>query len=161
MGRDQRAIRLNPEKEKHFPRLKSADYEITSQEDPAYNCIAYAANDLTRVWDCPPFPVPGYFWPRGASRGNDLGSLVSAFEAIGFEKCETGVLEDGFEKIVLYENEHGEWEHAAKQLEDGQWSSKLGQLEDIRHASVVDVGGSDYGEPIQFMRRKVGKNPAY
>jgi hypothetical protein len=138
-----------------FPRLAGADCEKTSEESRLYNCIAHAADDQSRKWDCPPMPVPGYYWPPGAKTGNELDALVSAFESIGYNLCDNPGLEEGYEKVVLYTDRDGLWTHAAKQREvDGHWSSKLGDLIDIRHASADDVGGPAYGEPVCYMKRK-------
>lgn len=125
---------------------------MTSLETDQYNCIAHAADDISQKWDCPPVPTPGFYWPRGAARGDELAALVSAFEQIGYEVCGDGSLEEGIEKVALYA-EDGDWQHAAKQRPDGHWSSKLGDWEDIRHATVMDVG-EEYGAPCCFMKRK-------
>jgi hypothetical protein len=143
MGEGERVRRLTPQQEAVFPRLPESDYEVTSEATTLYNCVAYAADDMLRKWDCPPFPQPAYYWPPGAKRGQDLVALQSAFEAIGYVICESGELEEGFDKVALYSDAGGEWQHAAKQDEFGQWSSKLGDWEDVRHATVESVGGSD------------------
>jgi hypothetical protein len=160
MGTGQGLQRLTNKKEACFPLLAKADYEVTSEETMdctkvQYNCIAHAAGDQTRKWACPPIPIPGYFWPKGAIYGDGIDALVSAYETIGYEICDNGSLESGFEKIAVYVDRNGEWTHAAKQRTDGHWSSKLGDWEDIRHASVMDVGNSCYGTLHCYMRRKI------
>jgi hypothetical protein len=139
--------------------LAAAGYEITSEATPSYNCIAWAAGDPTRWWECGedgPIDEPGVYWPEGAKSGFGLEALISAYEAIGYELCPAGgpEPEEGYEKVALYA-EDGEWRHAAKLLEDGRWSSKLGDLEDVSHNSPEDVCGPFNGELACFMRRAV------
>ncbi len=146
--------KLSPEREKHFPNLPDAGYQVTSHESTRYNCIAYAAGDLQNKWD--PLPLdPGYYWPPGANRGMSIDCLSSAFEAIGYQKCLDGQLEQGYEKVALYVDPQGEWSHAAIQLQDGHWSSKLGIWEDIRHPTPHAVNGPGYGQIFQYMKRKI------
>ncbi len=102
----------------------------------------------------PSRPAAGVLLAAGAHRGQDLAALRSAFEAIGYETCESREFEEGYDKVALYVDASGEWQHAAKQVELGQWSSKLGDWEDIRHATPESIGGSDYGEAVCFMRRR-------
>ena len=44
------------------------------------------------------------YWTESAARSAAIASLEEAFAAIGFEPCDGGGVEPGFEKIVLYEN---------------------------------------------------------
>jgi hypothetical protein len=97
----------------------------------------------------------GYYWPPGAVIGDAIDALVSAFRTQGYQICESGVSEPGFEKIVLYADALGMWTHAAKQLPDGRWSSKLGDAEDLAHSTPQGVAGPVYGQPIHFMKRPV------
>lgn len=144
--------RLSPEDESRFPNLSTVGYRVKSHPDTTYNCVAYAAGDKTRKWDSAEMPVPGYYWPAGASRGDGVESLRSAFEAIGYEVCVGGDREDGFEKVALYVDNEGYWTHAAHQDGRGQWSSKLGDMEDIIHRTPDCFGGA-YGNVVYFMRR--------
>jgi hypothetical protein len=80
--------------------------------------------------------------------------LVGAFKSLGYQTCDDGSLEAGFEKIALYAIGMM-YTHVARQLADGQWTSKLGQLEDITHESPAVIEGSDYGEVLQYIRRAV------
>src|SRR5262245_42939668 len=123
MGAPERSPeRLSVEDEACFPQLYKSGYRIVSEKDPTYNCVAFAAGDKSRKWDCSMIPLPGYYWPPGASRGRDPDSLRSAFEAINYELCDTGWgLEPGYEKVALYVNGHGRWTHAAHQESNGEW----------------------------------------
>lgn len=157
MGKSEGVRHLNSEREAAFPNLASSDYEVTSTETTQYNCIAHAADDHERKWDCAPFPIPGYYWPRGAMRGDGLDALISAFETLGYTVCDSDKPEPGVDKVALYIDGHGEWAHAAKQRDDGHWSSKLGDWEDIRHASVTALEKSVYGTAVRFMERPATK----
>lgn len=154
MGQDEGLPeRLSVEIEAHFPNLVESGYFVTSAHSELYNCIAYAAGDETKKWDCGMLPVPGYYWPPGAKRGKYVDALISAFESIGFEQCTNGDLESGYQKVVLYADADGAWTHAAKQLPDGAWSSKIGSCEDIRHLTPYALCSCDYGSVWHYMRR--------
>lgn len=153
--------RLPPEEERKFPNLLASGYKVTSDRDPRYNCIAYAADDVTQKWDCSSLPLPGYYWPPGAHRGDGPESLRSCFEAIGYERCTTANPEPGFEKVALYIDSDGFWSHAAKLDDDGnQWASRLGLSFDIRHNSPHCFGGSEYGNVVFYMKRPLGGSNA-
>jgi hypothetical protein len=85
MGKKKRLPRRLPKNyNQAFPYLK--DYVITSEETPTYNCVAFAAGDVTRWWEPLPVPLPGYHWPLGAIRedGNeDVEALRRCFAEIG------------------------------------------------------------------------------
>lgn len=153
MGPGQRLPeRLSPAREKTFPNLSHAAYQVTSAESHRYNCIAYASDDETRKWD-PLVFIPGYFWPDTAIRGHTLDCLISAFSAQQYEVCANGDVEPEFEKVALYVDNDGMWSHVAKQLEDGSWKSKLGNWEDIKHPTLDAISGGDYGRVQCYMRR--------
>jgi hypothetical protein len=130
-----------------FPLLTDENFEITSPSTIKYNCIAWAANAMDRWWQ------PGVYWPVESSRDDHgIGNLVQAFRSLGFEECDNGSLEVGFEKLAFY-GSGLMYTHAARQLSDGRWTSKLGQLEDIIHTTVEAISGADYGEVLQYMKR--------
>jgi hypothetical protein len=138
---------LPPELEAKFPGLAEA-YEQTSSADPSYNCIGFAAGDNDVWWE----PVLGAYWPRRIPREYSLAALQAAFATIGYRLCASGDLEVGVEKIAIYANEAGTYEHAARQLEDGFWTSKIGRNEDIRHG-LLQLEGKEYGKVVAFMSR--------
>ena len=132
-----------------FPKLTTENHEITSPRTIRYNCIAWAAHNTERWWQ------PGVFWPVDSSReDHGIGNIVAAFQSLGFEECDDGALEEGFEKLALYGSAMM-YTHVARQLPDGRWTSKLGQLEDITHATTEVIEGGDYGEVVQYMKRRV------
>lgn len=134
-----------------FPALVAAGYEVTSEPDPEYNCIAYAAGETDRWWAH--LDEPGYYWPEYASRTPHIRSLVEVFAGLGYELCAEAGYEAGYQKVALYAKD-GEWKHAATQLPNGDWSSKLGPDEDIRHRTPESLAGDDYGQVHCLMRRK-------
>lgn len=148
--------RLDASDEAIFPDLNATDYRVSSPKDPAYNCVAFAAGDTTRKWSPTLIPVPGYYWPPGADDGDGPEALQSCFEQIGYQLCEDGVPEEGYEKVALYADADGLWSHAAKLEENGEWTSKLGEIEDIRHRSEHCFANSIYGNLVHYMRRKKG-----
>ena len=82
-----------------------------------------------------------------------LAAYIAAFGTLGYERCADGALEEGFEKVAIYESRSGYVVHVARQLPTGRWTSKLGGLEDIEHASPVELEGREYGFVVQYMRR--------
>jgi hypothetical protein len=136
-----------------FPRLTPTNFQVTSPATTDYNCIAWAAGDTGHWWE------PGRYWPIPVGR-DDIGiaALEAAFRQVGFEPCESEVMEPGFEKVALYAESGLLYTHAARQLATGRWTSKLGGAEDIEHDTPNDVAGGVYGEVVQFMRRPI-KSP--
>jgi hypothetical protein len=124
------------------------NYAITSEQTPIYNCIAWAAGVDTVWWD----PAPGYVWPVGALREYSVAALISVYKVLGFEICQGGEVEQGWDKIAVYGDNH-RWTHAARQLPSGKWTSKLGELEDIEHATPHCLAKGEYGNVICLMKR--------
>lgn len=135
-----------------FRRLRESEFEITSPEDPRYNCVAWAADDVRRWWW--PAESPFAFWPPTVKRDESISSFVDAFGTLGYELADSGAHEAGFEKVAIFASTDRVPTHMARQLADGSWTSKVGRLEDIAHIDVDGVGGSDYGEVAAFLRRR-------
>ena len=136
--------------DKLFPQLESEGYEVTSEPDYEYNCVAYAAGETDRWWSH--LEENGYYWPDYASRTGFIQSLVEVFTGLGYEPCSDANAESGFRKVALY-SKQGDWTHVAVQLPDGHWHSKLGLGEDIRHRMPESLTGESYGEVHCIMRR--------
>ena len=134
-----------------FPRLARGNFRVTSPKDSAYNCVAWAAGATGAWWD----HLDGY-WPENVKRGGSITAYVDVFVSLGFEQCATPEYEPGFEKVAVFGN-GGQFTHAARQLPSGLWTSKLGSLEDIEHQDLDSVSIPDYGRPVQFLRRAVGR----
>ena len=135
----------------YLPHLAAEGYQVTSEPNDDYNCIAYAAGETDRWWS----HITGadYFWPEHASHTPSIQSLIEAFAGLGYELCADGGNEPGLSKIALYADWQGDWTHAAVQLPDGGWSSKLGLYEDIRHRAPESLDADSYGDVHCFMRR--------
>jgi len=138
-----------------FPKLTVATCEITSPAKKGYNCIAWAAGNNTRNWW--PAPEPFAFWPAGVPREVTFDAFIKAYRTLGYELCDSGLLEPGREKIAIFGNLNPdgllEPTHAALQLVSGEWTSKLGKLEDIRHVTLDNVEGRMYGTAMFYMAR--------
>jgi hypothetical protein len=139
-----------------FDALTNDNHSIESPVDEQYNCIAYAFYGDQA--DCWMWPHEEATWPEGIRREYDTESLVELFRSTGYDVCDSGQLEDGYEKIAIYEN-LGKPTHAARQLPSGRWASKLGDLEDIEHARAEDVEGRLYVKVALYMRRPRGSRP--
>jgi len=141
--------------EQSFPRLKTGEWQITSEADKRYNCIAFAVHDTRQFWDASLVGIRGYYWPPGVQRDDNLNSWVRAFEMNSYKVCESGSPESGVEKIAIYVDDSGAPQHVARQLPDGTWTSKLGKEEDIRHSLLETLEGDLYGKVMVFMMRRI------
>lgn len=134
----------------------SEGVELTSDRDPAYNCVAWAAEgDTTRWWQDLGFDLGGYYWPphlRGPESGTVVG-WIHLFRSLGYSVCDSAELERGYEKIAIYIQKDATVEHVARQLETGAWTSKLGQWEDITHPTPDDLCGVLYGRVGPVIKR--------
>jgi hypothetical protein len=72
----------------------------------------------------------------------------------GYTKCDTGEQEIGYEKVAIYEHPVFDVQHAARQLQNGRWTSKIGEWEDISHRTPQCMECDDYGEVVQYMKRR-------
>ena len=133
-----------------FPNLPSEGFEIIDQPSVRYNCIAYAAGDTTDWWE----HDGRRYWPPHATRSNSIASLREVFAGLDFEQCDDSRLEDGYQKVALYED-HGIWTHAAVQMPNGAWRSKMGEGPIIEHRSPESLAGGIYGDPTIFMRKSI------
>lgn len=135
-----------------FPNLKSRGYRITSPATPAYNCIAWAANDTQNWWW--PVALGGYFWPAGSPFSATVADFTETFSQVGYELSESETWEQGFEKLAIYADENGDPTHIARQLNSGTWTSKLGESEDIEHSDLADLEGDCYGRAVRILKRR-------
>ena len=93
--------------------------------------------------------------PEGISREESLASFIAAFALLGYEVATSAEHELTFEKVAILASSDGTPTHMARQLANGSWTSKLGSLEDIAHIDLHGVAGSDYGEVVAILRRRV------
>jgi hypothetical protein len=142
-----------PSKEE-FPNLRPGEWHQSSEPDPKYNCIAFAAGRTDVYWWPDPFPdLLNDYWPLGLSREESVDALAELYRSFGYEPCADAGLEVGYEKVAIYAN-GTEPTHAARQLIDGRWISKLGPQEDIEHDNLHCLSGPCYGQPVLFLRRQ-------
>lgn len=141
----------SPDLEHLFSRLGNSTYDVKSPKDIGYNCIAFAAGDDKRWWD--PSPFGKYYWPSSVPRDASVDSFLALFKTLGYETCDIGTFEAGFEKIALYAKRDIVM-HAAKQIGDEVWVSKLGRLEDIQH-ELLALDGPDYGSAVAFLKKVI------
>lgn len=140
--------------EQDYPGLVGTTYAKTSECDPDYNCVAWAAGENDRWWEPAP-PVLGYYWPPGAPLGGTVAALVETYRTVGFEPCGADDLEVGFENVAIYGGRSGEYTHAARRLPGGHWTSKLGPDADITHEHPDHLAGSEYGTVWCYMKRRL------
>jgi hypothetical protein len=144
------------------------DSHIHSEEDSTYNCVAFAISPYIQDTWWWPQNHPDAFWPQ-EDAGEELSSFLIVFEALGYEEIDINnvELEEGFEKIAIYQDGHGLPSHVARQIvEDtngnkGKWASKCGTSHDIIHSSLtsleddVNQGIERYGTVTRILRRIV------
>ncbi len=133
-----------------FPNLSSEDFEIVDEPSDLYNCIAYAVGDIAKPWD----PNGTRYWPPWAPRNDRIDSLIAVFAGLepAYEQCESSQVEDGYQKVALYEVQ-GQAKHAALQMPNGRWRSKMGRGPVIEHRSPESLSDGIYGDVHCFMRR--------
>ena len=135
--------------ERTFRNLPGSEYSITSPMDKRYNCIAWAAGDDSKWWE--PDIWGQCYWPEEVVRSYSLDAFKAVFELKGYEECENGNLEEGFEKVAIFAR-GSQFEHVAKQLDSGLWTSKLGDWEDIEH-QLRSLEEGIYGNAIIFLKK--------
>jgi len=140
-----------PELEAEFPGLLTTGYEVTSPQDPKYNCIAYAVGDVNHFWyDA---NVRGYYWPPDEPSADTLDGWLRVFAIHGYRETENDSLEGPYEKIAIYAGPEGP-EHVARQKASGAWTSKMGKGRDIDHASLAALEGKAFGKVVKIMKRQ-------
>jgi len=149
-----------------FPAVADWPINKTSEADGIYNCFAYVAGDTNIQWAPFVIPVPGYYWPTPVTQEqeNTIQPFLQGYKTLGFEGCEDGSIEEGYEKIVLYVDGNDVPRHAAIQRIGGMWQSKLGPDIDVSHsleslASHERFEWKGYGYPKYFMKRKKVLSP--
>ena len=131
-----------------FPNLRHEGFTVVDPPSDTYNCIAYAAGDTSQWWAY----ISDSYWPPCATRSELIASLLEVFAGLGYEQCDDSRIEDGYQKVALYETQ-GVWTHAAVQMPSGVWRSKMGEGPVIEHRSAESLSGGPYGDVHCFMRR--------
>lgn len=139
-----------------FPELEFQGPPSPSTQN--YNCVAYSLG-ITNQWWQPsgghplqPGTMDQPYW-HVADQDDDIGVYIEQFKVEGFEICQSLSFSPDFDLIALFDLE-GEFRHVSKQLSDALWTSKFGDWEDLIHP-LNPIKGIAYGEPNNFMRRKV------
>ena len=135
-----------------FPKLTAESCRVTSERDPGYNCIAWAAQITHQRWWPLENPEEAY-WPAGVPRIATLEAFQAAFETLAYSTYAPEEMKPGFEKVALFADINGVPTHAARQLANGRWTSKLGKAEDIEH-DLRDLEGDLYGTVALLMSRR-------
>src|SRR5258708_4178822 len=86
--------------ENAFPKLRDSAWQKTSEMDPRYNCIAWAAGQTQAKWW--PDPEGIGHWPPGVPRQETLEAFILAFESQGYIRDADVTYEEGFERIAIY-----------------------------------------------------------
>jgi hypothetical protein len=133
-----------------FPNLHGKVYQVTSAKSWSYNCVAWAAGDVTNRWW--PSEDDRDYWPAGVPCAELLSAFRDAFSTMGYVECDHEDREDGMEKVAIFADPRGTPLHMARQLASGRWTSKLGALEDIEH-DLRDLEGEQYGQIVLIMKR--------
>jgi len=133
-----------------FPNLRPEDYRITSPDDEAYNCIAWAAGKTDAWWQA----APGYYWPDEAPWNDLVESLIEVFKLLGYEVCDSDAFDPDYDKVAIYAKGDA-YEHAARQLPNGKWTSKLGKYKDIEHETLFGLTGAEYGAVVKVLQKRI------
>ena len=137
-----------------FPHLANSGVQATSPRTKNYNCIAWAAGETNKWW----WPRgPKSYWPSKAPRSLAVNTFITVFADRGYESCDDGDLQEGFEKVAIYA-ERGNVTHMARQLPSGQWTSKMGRGIDIEHETLEALEGGSYGAVVHYMRRVLSED---
>jgi hypothetical protein len=138
--------------ESQMPSLVGSNYEPQSNRNAGYNCFAWAIRDSEHFVE-PPGRPPWFRWRKDLPTWISLSNYVRFYELEGgFERCEDGSLEEGYEKIALFADGIVPM-HAARQLPCGRWTSKLGRGIDVVHDLETLDGAQDMGSLAVFMKR--------
>ena len=135
--------------ESTFPNLKPTDYEISSDKDRKYNCIAWAAGCSDKWWE--PDSMGTCYWPPGIQRKATLETFKAVFETLGYEECTNTKFESGFKKVAIFAKK-GHPTHASRQVDSCLWASKIGPHVDIEHPLEGLVG--DHFGSIECILKK-------
>jgi hypothetical protein len=137
-----------------FPQLGTDNrFKITSDDDPDYNCIAWAlVYDNQYIWPNN-LALDGIYWPNHLPRNETIETFIELFRFHGHEICDSAEVERGFRKIALYVDADMNCKHAARQKQNGLWYSKLGKENDIVHSTPESLEGQIYGRVHCIMKK--------
>ncbi len=142
--------------------VEEVDWDNASNPTRSYNCMGYVLGVLK--WWQPQDNREGvvrnrrYFWPNGIPHDESINGYVQAARTEGFEVCDTGEWEDGYEKITLFfksVDPEKPFTHATRLIAPNRAESKLGPDSDIPHAQDALDDLWFYGTGRVHMRRRI------
>lgn len=146
-----------------FENLVTGSFEKTSEVTGKYNCVSHTVYEQNLNW----WPIGGGFaekdryWPKEAPPRRTIQAFQQALRTRGYQPCDDGNLEPGYEKAALYVSEVPTIEdplnaptHIARQLPCGRWTSKLGGDIDIAHDTPERLVGATYGRVEMYLKRR-------
>lgn len=139
----------------YWPHLKEGEnFRFTSLKKRGFKCIWYALmlekGDIDMLWFRDMYELDPNTLDHSAK------GYADCFQKYyGFELCGSSSYEEGFVKIVLYEDKNKDFKHVARVLPNGNMTSKMGNYEDIEHYTMDAVSGDEYGYPSLFMKKKI------
>ena len=81
LGQRKRPHLTVEELQEEYPGLMAGEFQITSEETPAYNCVAYALGETRTPWW--PYNSPPYYWPSNAPFEETVEAFVQVFQQRG------------------------------------------------------------------------------
>jgi hypothetical protein len=132
-----------------FPQLENELHQITSPATDEYNCVAWAAGETETWW----WPSEDGYWPEDLPLLETVENFIHAFQRLGYQPCDDGLYEAGYEKVAIYVGTDGRVKHLARQLVTDHWTSKLGQAWDIEHQTPQGIECALYGKVTQYLKR--------
>ncbi len=98
-----------------FPALRDHPFEVTGPATEDYNCFAHAVGRA----DVFAWPEASSWWLADLPREGGLECLVAGLRLFGYERCASGDLESGFEKVCIYAIGTAP-QHLSRQLPSGE-----------------------------------------
>ena len=81
------------------PLVSDANHDVTSSDDPEYNCVAWALG-LTDRWVWP--GRDDAWWPDSIRQDDSVESFIELFRSVDFERCDSAALETGYERVAVF-----------------------------------------------------------
>lgn len=133
-----------------LPNLLEGKLEAWGRSDPSYNCYAFAANpyDPKKVWAGPRVGDPH----EGDTPIETSEQLLKFFEDTGWEEIPLIKFRPpvgGEERVVLFQNDQGEYTHAAFWDQRGILA-KMGEYGVFRFSSLDQMTGPAFGRPVKM-----------
>lgn len=140
-----------------WPDLKEGkNFHFSSLKKKGFKCIWYAlmldVGDIDMLWFRDKY---GLDKSRLDHSAKGYGDCFQKY--YGFEYCNSAEYEEGWIKVVLYEDRNNDFKHVARVLPNGNLTSKMGNYEDIEHYTMDALSGDEYGYATLFMKKQIDK----